>query len=43
MSRSRLATPLVASITTVMTDAVWLEHEANDSRLTLPHPLFSKY
>ena len=37
MSRSRLSIPLVA---TVMTGTVWLEHEANDSRLSLPHPLF---
>ena len=43
MSRSRLSIPLAASIATVMTDTVWLEHEANDSRLTLPRPLFSKY
>ena len=45
MSRSRLSIPLlvVASIATVMTDAGWLEHEANDSQLTLPRPLFSKY
>ena len=39
MSRSRLSIP---SIAMVMTDTVWLEHEANDSRLPLPRPLFSK-
>ena len=41
MSRSHLSIPLVASIATVITDAVWLEHEANDSLLTLPRPFFS--
>ena len=43
MSRSRLSIPLVASIATVMIDAVWLEHEANDLWHTLPRPRFSKH